>query len=96
MPVSVAVGQNRGDGAWFWALPMDKFPHPGVSIVLDYMTVTLLFEKFDFTDPKQVQMKTRSRASMQELIEFFKTSNMKGTLTECVPRKYAMAEFEVQ
>ena len=81
---------------WFWALPIEKLPHEGVSLVLDYTTVTLLFEKFDFSDLRQVKMQTRSQASMLEWIEFFKKSDMKGTLTECVPREYSLAEFEVE
>ena len=81
---------------WFWALPIEKLPHEGVSLVLDYTTVTLLFEKFDFSDPRQVRMQTRSQASMLEWIEFFRTSDMKGTLTECVPREYSLAKFEVE
>lgn len=96
VPVSVAVRRYRGEGAWFWALPMDTLPHPRVSLVLDYTTVTLLFEKLDFSDPSQVRMQTRSREGMERMIEFFRKSDMRGTLTECAPREYALADFDIE
>lgn len=64
VPVSVAVGQNRGDGVWCWALPMDRLPHEGVDLVLDYTTVTLLFDKFDFSDQRQVKMQVMGQFTM--------------------------------
>ena len=33
---------------------------------------------------------------MEKMIEFFSTTDMKGTMTECVPREYALANFEVK
>ena len=94
VPVSVTVGRDRTDGVWFWALPMETLPHSGVDIVLDYTTITVLFHQLDFADPEKVVMKIRRKVEMVSVIEFSRAGKVSGTMTECVPRKYAMASFE--
>ena len=37
-----------------------------------------------------VKINTRSKIELEEKIRFFKENDMKGTRTDCVPRKVAM------
>jgi hypothetical protein len=94
VPVSVALGTSRTHGLWFWAIPMEKLPHDGVDVVIDYVTCTALLENLDFHDPTKVKINTRSRDGLEAQVKFFKENDMKGTLTECVPRRYALASID--
>ena len=94
VPVSVAIGTSRAHGLWFWAIPMEELPHDGVDVVIDYVTCTALLDNLDFHNPAMVKINTRSRDELEEQIKFFKENDMKGTRTECVPRRYALANFD--
>ena len=94
VPVAVALGNTKGHGLWFWAIPMEELPHQNVDIVIDYMTCAVLLLNLDFSDPTMVRINMRSKSELLEQIEFFKHNDMKGTRTECVPRKYALATFD--
>lgn len=94
VPVAVAFGTSQGHGLWLWAIPMEDLPHQNVDIVIDYVTCTAFLLNLDFNDPAMVKINTRSKSELEEKIRFFKENDMKGTRTDCVPRKYAMASFD--
>ena len=94
VPVSVAIGTTQTHGLWFWAIPLEQLPHDNVDVVIDYATCTALLENLDFDNPAMVKINVRSREDLEKQIKFFRDNDMKGTWTACVPRRYALADFD--
>ena len=90
----MAIGTTQTHGLRFWAIPLDVLPHGNVDVVIDYATCTALLENLDFNDPAMVKINMRSREDLEKQIKFFRDNDMKGTWTACVPRRYALADFD--